>query len=160
LQHLSARRQFLRRLCPWAIAVGVAGEAITDLLAQGDMAPLRFICVPLLACVYACAAVLFAYANPWPWLQRALAATGRTSLSNYLFQRVFCTTLFYSYGLGLYGKIGPLAGVGITSLIYAAELLVSAWWIRRFQYGPMEWVLRSFSYWRLQQFRVRATASF
>jgi len=160
LQHLSTHKQFLRWLCPWTIAIGVAGEAITALLAQGDMGPLRAVCVPLLSCGYACGVVVFVCANQWPWLRGALAATGRTSLSNYLFQRVFCTTLFYSYGFGLYGKIGPLAGLGITSLIYAAELLVSTWWIRRFQYGPVEWVWRSASYWRLQPFRVRSAASF
>lgn len=109
--------------------------------------------MPLLACGYACGAVLFGLANPWPRLRGALAAVGRTSLSNYLFQRVFCTALFYSYGLGLYGKIGPLAGLGITSLIYVGQLLFSAWWIGRFQHGPVEWAWRSISYWRLQQVR-------
>jgi len=30
------------------------------------------------------------------------------ALSNYLFDSILCSTLFYGYGLGLYGKIiGP-----------------------------------------------------
>jgi uncharacterized protein len=150
LQNLSAHGQLLRRLCLWTIAIGAAGEGVTALLAQGDMGPLRSICTPLLACGYACAAVLFVP----QWLRRALAATGRMSLSNYLFQRILCTTLFYSYGFGLYGKVGPLAGVGLTSLIYLVELGVSAWWIRRFHFGPVEWLWRSGSYWKLQRMRV------
>jgi len=34
-------------------------------------------------------------------LQRALAAVGQMALSNYLIQTLICTTLFYSFGLGL-----------------------------------------------------------
>ena len=158
LQDLSTCKALLRRLCLCAIAVGIAGEAITALLAHGDMGPLRTICVPVLACGYACGIVLFGLANPLPRLHGALAAAGRTSLSNYLFQRILCTTLFYGYGFGFYGTVGPLAGMGITGLIFIAQLLLSAWWLRRFQHGPVEWAWRSFSYWRPQQGRVRVAA--
>lgn len=156
LHSLSDRKPLLRRICLGGIAIGIAGEATTAMLAQGDMGPLRVICIPLLACGYGCGIALFASGGFWPRLRRALAAVGRASLSNYLFQRVLCTTLFYSYGFGLYGKVGPLAGLGITSLIFVVQLLLTALWMRHFQYGPLEWAWRSFSYWRLQQMRARA----
>ena len=40
------------------------------------------------------------------WRARAVAAVGRTALSNYLLQTVLCTTIFYGHGLGLFGARG------------------------------------------------------
>jgi len=34
-------------------------------------------------------------------------------------QSVVCTTLFYSYGLGLFGKVAPAAGLALSFAIYA-----------------------------------------
>jgi uncharacterized protein len=154
LRNLADHKPLLRRVCVWGIVIGTAGEAATALLQAGDMGPLRVICIPLLALGYASGIVLFALGNRWLWLQQAFAAVGRTALSNYLFQRILCTTLFYSYGLGWYGKIGPLSGLALTVAIYAAQTLLTAWWMRRFQYGPLEWIWRCFSYLEIQSMRV------
>jgi uncharacterized membrane protein YeiB len=69
-----------------------------------------------------------------------LAAVGRMALSNYLFQSFICTTLFYSYGLGLYGKVGPALGMSLTLVVFLIQIILSVWWLHRFQIGPMEWV--------------------
>ncbi|MHC5541137.1 DUF418 domain-containing protein, partial [Singulisphaera rosea] len=39
------------------------------------------------------------------WLTRRLAAVGRMALSNYLFDSIACTTLFYGYGCDFFGVI-------------------------------------------------------
>jgi uncharacterized protein len=159
LKNLSSHKRLLLWMCVGGIAIGFIGEAATALLRLGDMSPLRAVCVPVLACGYACGLTLFNWSNWLPPIRDALAAVGRTALSNYLFQRVLCTTLFYSYGFGLYGKVDPLAGLGLTILIFAAQMLLSACWMRRFQYGPLEWVWRSFSYWELQPVSARTAAA-
>ncbi len=76
------------------------------------------------------------------------------ALSNYLFQSVICTTIFYSYGLGLYGGVGPAVGVGLTVVIFLIQVVLSVWWLRRFQFGPMEWVWRSLTYRKRQPMRA------
>jgi Protein of unknown function (DUF418) len=47
------------------------------------------------------------------------------ALSNYLFQSLVCTTLFYSYGLGLYGSVHPAAGLALSFAIYSVQVPLS-----------------------------------
>jgi|HigsolmetaAR203D_1030402.scaffolds.fasta_scaffold00446_5 uncharacterized protein len=85
------------------------------------------------------------------WLARALRAVisaGRASLSNYLLQSLVCTTVFYGYGFGMYGKWGAAGLAMFAMLLYAAQVALSHWWFRRHAYGPVEWLLRSAVYLR------------
>jgi uncharacterized protein len=77
---------------------------------------------------------------------RPFAAVGRMALSNYLLQSLVCTTLYYSWGLGLYGRVSPLMGFVPTVTIYSAQVVLSVWWLRRFSSGPMEWLWRRLTY--------------
>ena len=43
----------------------------------------------------------------------ALAAMGRMALTNYLMQSVVLGCVFYGYGFGLFGRIGPAAAAAI-----------------------------------------------
>ncbi|MBY0085594.1 MULTISPECIES: DUF418 domain-containing protein [Brevibacillus] len=75
------------------------------------------------------------------WLPR-FEAVGKLSLTNYLLQTVICTTIFYGYGLGWFGKIGVLAGCGLAIVIYLGQLFLSRLYLKRFRYGPVERLLR------------------
>ncbi len=110
--------------------------------------------VPSLAAFYVSTLVLLHESPAWRRRLTPLAAVGRTALSNYLLQSVVCTTIFYSYGLGLYGRVGPAAGLGLSFLIFAAQVPLSAWWLRRFRFGPVEWVWRSLTYGKIQPMRL------
>jgi uncharacterized protein len=72
------------------------------------------------------------------------------ALTNYLFQSIVCTLIFYGYGLGLFGKVGPALGIGFTGVIYLIQIPISHWWMKRFRYGPAEWLWRSLTYWHIQ----------
>ncbi len=87
------------------------------------------------------------------WLTKRLAAVGRMALSNYLFDSIFCTTLFYGYGFGLFGHVNRTGLAGIVLAIWVFQLLVSPIWLAHFRYGPAEWLWRSLTYWRLQPLR-------
>ena len=86
-------------------------------------------------------------------LLRAISAVGRTALSNYLLQTVLCTTLFYGHGFGLFGSVERTGQAAIVLAVWIVQLIASSWWIKRFRYGPMEWVWRSLTYWQLQPIR-------
>ncbi len=77
---------------------------------------------------------------------RPFAAVGRTALSNYLLQTVICTTIFYGHGLGLYGSVDRLGQLGIVIGVWAVQLIVSPLWLRRYRFGPAEWVWRTLTY--------------
>jgi uncharacterized protein len=75
------------------------------------------------------------------------------ALTNYLGQSIACVFIFYGVGLGWYGRVGPTAVLGISVVVFASQAAASAWWLRRFQYGPAEWVWRSLAYGRRPPFR-------
>lgn len=112
---------------------------------------------PLLAGGYAAALVLLLRREAWSERLRPLAAVGRMALTNYLLQSIICTTLFYGYGFGLFGKVGPAAGAMLALVIYAAQVPVSAWWLARFRFGPAEWAWRTLTYGRWQPMRAAPT---
>ncbi len=76
------------------------------------------------------------------------------AMSNYVFQSMVCTTLFYAYGLGLYGKTGYAVNVLLALALFSLQLWLSRLWFRKLEYGPLERLLRTFQYGR-----VRASAS-
>jgi uncharacterized protein len=79
---------------------------------------------------------------------KPLSYNGRMSLSNYLGFNIALSLIFYGYGLGLYGSLGPASQMPIVFGLYVGSLVVSAWWLKHFPYGPFELVWRLFTYGR------------
>ncbi|RJF71809.1 DUF418 domain-containing protein [Deinococcus cavernae] len=82
------------------------------------------------------------------WQQQAtklnwLAPAGRMALSNYLGQSLTCSLVFHGYGLKLIGQMSIEATIGVALCVFAVQVGWSRWWLRRFRYGPAEWVLRA-----------------
>jgi uncharacterized protein len=61
---------------------------------------------------------------------------------------------FYSCGLALFGKVRSSLGLLLTIIIILIQIPLSVWWLRRFQFGPIEWLWRSLTYWQRQPMRV------
>jgi uncharacterized protein len=97
--------------------------------------------MPLLGLGYIFAfALLYAKgANP---LLRLFEKVGRLSMTNYLLQSVICSTIFYGYGLGFYGKMGVFNGILLSFVIYGLQMIFSHWYITKWKLGPFEWLLR------------------
>ncbi len=117
----------------------------------------RTIGAPALMLFYVAGIILLIQREDWYRRLSPLANLGRSALSNYLLQSVVCTLIFYNYGLGLYGEIGPTFGLILTLAIYWTQVRLSGWWFERFQFGPMEWVWRTLTYGRRQPLRREAT---
>ncbi|MEV1122098.1 DUF418 domain-containing protein [Actinosynnema sp. NPDC049800] len=71
------------------------------------------------------------------------APAGRVALSNYLLQSAILGVVFTAYGFGLVGTLSYGAVAGLVVGIYAVQLALSALWLRRHRYGPLEWLLRA-----------------
>ncbi len=70
----------------------------------------------------------------------------QNGLNNYLMQSVICICLCYGIGLGWGGKIGPAIYFPIVLTIYALQVILSNWWFKHFNYGPIEWIWRQLTY--------------
>ncbi len=103
---------------------------------------------PVLCLGYASGLALISTGRPGPRWLAPLAAAGRMPLTNYLLQSLVCTTLFYGYGLGLLGRIGPAGGVVLAIVIWLLQLAGSGFWLARFRHGPAEWLWRWLTYGR------------
>jgi uncharacterized protein len=91
------------------------------------------------------------------WFDR-LAAVGRMALTNYLMQSVICTTLFYGYGFNLFGRLDYAWQLVVVTAVWSLQLILSPWWLRRFQFGPVEWLWRWLTYGARPPLRRRALA--
>lgn len=85
-------------------------------------------------------------------LLERIAATGRTAFSNYIATSIVMTTIFYGYGLGLYGGLPRAAVYLFVPPMWIFMLLWSKPWLDRFQYGPLEWLWRSLARGQRQPF--------
>jgi uncharacterized protein len=156
----------MRRGLAWGFAIGVACQVV--LLAdqafpaldaetwgaQVAESALWHAGVLALATSYVCGIVLLCRRPDWSRTLGFLAPVGRMALTNYLGQSVICIFIFYGFGLSWYGRVGPTATLGIVVVVFAAQAVFSAWWLRRFRYGPAEWAWRSLTYGQRQRFRL------
>ncbi|HSG28665.1 MAG TPA: DUF418 domain-containing protein [Candidatus Krumholzibacterium sp.] len=109
---------------------------------------------PLVSMGHIGLAMIMCKAGVLGWLRNSLSAVGRMALTNYLSHTVICTTLFYGYGFGLYGRLGRAELYWVVLAVWAVQMTVSPVWLRFFRFGPVEWVWRSLTYGRRQPFRA------
>jgi uncharacterized protein len=107
----------------------------------------------LLAIAYACLIAVIMEEFQGGKLLLFLAPVGKLSMSNYLFQSLVTTLIFYNYGLGFYGEISLTAGVVLALGIFSIQVFISHFWVKRFYYGPVEWFWRSATYLNLPKWK-------
>jgi uncharacterized protein len=107
---------------------------------------LQSLAIPASSLAYCAIIILLWQDTSWRERLRPFSYVGRMALTNYLLQSLIFTTVFYSYGLGLYGRVGPLVDVPMAILVYALQIPFSMWWLKTHRYGPMEWVWRRLTY--------------
>jgi uncharacterized protein len=109
-----------------------------------------------LSFTYMGAILLLVSYNPEKWLRRLrlFACVGRMALTIYMLQALIFSLTFSKYAFGL--RMMPEAVmVPIFSLvIFILFVWFSSWWLRRYQYGPLEWIWRSVTYWKKQPLRI------
>ncbi|MGZ9697474.1 DUF418 domain-containing protein [Bacillus safensis] len=84
-----------------------------------------------------------------PQLRGALMVftkVGRMSLTCYLLHSIIGTMLFLKYGAGLVDHLQPAGTFMIGLGVYVFLVLFSTLWLKRFKYGPMEFIWRQLTY--------------
>jgi len=86
---------------------------------------------------------------------KVFAPYGRMALTNYFMQSIIGTFIFFGWGLGYLGQIPNrytfLMAIGILIL----QMWWSKWWLSHFNYGPLEWLWRSLTYFKRFPFRKK-----
>lgn len=77
---------------------------------------------------------------------RWMADFGRQSLTQYLLQSLLATSLFYGYGLGLFGELTRTELLAVVVAIWLCQLATSRLIVHTLPCGPAEWVLRRAAY--------------
>ena len=76
------------------------------------------------------------------------APVGRMALTNYLMHSIICVVLSYGFGLGLWWRVGASRAMVIAAAIIVVQIPLSAWWLSRYRFGPVEWIWRRLTYGR------------
>ena len=125
--------------------VGFQPRSVPDAFASFAFSVQQF----TLAAFYASVVALLFWRRP-KGLLSYLAPMGKMGLTTYLTQSVFGLLLFYGFGLGLLGKLGVAASVALGMAFYVVQIACASWWLRHFSMGPVEWLWRSLTYFKLQ----------
>jgi uncharacterized protein len=157
VQRLEDYKPVLQKVCVWCISIGLIVNiyvaAVSAVTPPGTFSIWRWFAQVLwlpgshtLSAGYMSGLALLYMNADWRRLLLPFAAVGRMALTDYLMQSVVCTLFFYHYTTGLYGSIGPAMGLVITVILYSAQVVFSNWWLRRYRFGPMEWLWRGMTY--------------
>jgi len=163
-RQLDAYAPVLRRVAFWGLALGLPASLLNAYLHHSkeyydgttpglSWAGLYALGVGPLALSYAATFALAWRHAGAQWVLRQLAPLGRMALTCYLSQSLIATFLFSGRGLGWVGTVGPTLLWPLALGIIGVQLLFCRWWLRRFQFGPAEWLWRSLSYGHAQPLR-------
>jgi uncharacterized protein len=107
----------------------------------------------LLVMAHASLIILIFQGNGLKNLGRRFAAVGKMAFTNYITHTIICSLVFFGYGLNYFAEM-PYYQIYLLALgIWIFQLILSPWWLERFQFGPLEWLWRSLTYWKAQPFR-------
>ena len=103
--------------------------------------------------------VLLLVAHNRAWLARlsAFGWAGRMALTNYMMQVVLLDVFGTPKGFGI--KIPALLVFPAAIALFVAQVYLSRWWLSRFRFGPLEWIWRSATHWKLQPLRIERPAA-
>ena len=92
--------------------------------------------------------VLFVRGGGFGDIKARLSAVGRMALTNYLMQAAICAIIFTGLGFGLVDRISRVSLYLVVIGIWVFQLLFSPWWLKRYYFGPVEWLWRGLTYGR------------
>lgn len=92
--------------------------------------------------------MLYRKVKPEKWLVK-LAPYGRMALTNYVMQSILGTMLLYGWGFGFLGEISNTYIFLIAIALIIAQVWGSKIWLQHFTYGPLEWLWRSLTFFKV-----------
>ena len=165
---IATHRQFIRKVMWWSLALGLAGTTFITMVKPGWPLDNEFLPItirtlarlverfssPAMGLAYIAGLTLLLQWDAWKSRLGPFGAVGRMALTNYLMQSVAFVLLFFGYGLGWYGQVGAFYALLLATALFALQIVASQWWLRRFRFGPAEWLWRTLTYGKLQPMSI------
>lgn len=101
----------------------------------------------LLSLFYISSLLILLQKEAWQRVLKPFSFAGRMALTNYLMQTVIGVGLFT--GLNYFGEMNLALGTLICIIVFPLQIGFSYYWLRKFRYGPMEWLWRTMTYGQL-----------
>ena len=157
IRQLPEKVEILKKVRLWGLTVGfslmflivASTKFVPTVSALVAIIEDQYFAGPILCLGYASALTLAVLKNPRRKIYGYFSKVGRMALTNYLIQSFVLTFLAYGWGLGLALKFNGFQVLAISLVLYVAQVLLSGLWLRKFKYGPLEWVWRCITYWKI-----------
>ena len=159
-QNSGAYLPLVKRVQWWTLGAGALTGAIFGyyIATVEDPTPTPFGVVAFVA-YYLCRVCIMAFYvatiiravhnDVWRRWLAPMATAGRMPLTNYLLQTLIATFIFYGWGLGLWGKVGPAWDLALAvAIFFVIQVPLSRLWLQHFAMGPMEYLWRLLTYGR------------
>jgi len=103
--------------------------------------------------------IMLLYKSGWfKWLFSLMRPVGQMAFTNYLMQSLTMGLFFYGIGFGMFGKLQRYELYYVVGVVWVVEIIWSHIWLRYFNFGPMEWLWRSLTYWKRPPFKKTVTS--
>ncbi len=106
--------------------------------------------VPLLALGYACVLIILCNSDRWRWITRVFSPVGRMALTAYITHGILILIFIHPFGIYIRPDISPALGWLVAMIMFLGLSLFSHYWLKLFQFGPLEWLWRSLTYGEFQ----------
>jgi uncharacterized protein len=160
-QDSASHLPLVRRVQWWSLGIGVAAGAVfgiwdATVANPSQPTPIRvvanvcyYLCRVSIMVFYVATIVRAVHTETWRRRLAPMAKAGRMPLTNYLMQTLIATFIFYGWGLGYWGQVGPALNLVLAiGIFFAVQVPLSYAWLRHFEMGPMEYVWRWLTYGR------------
>lgn len=144
-------RAALRRWFAFGVPLGLACTGAMVLLDEPEAVWLSVLQIALFyvgglfqGFGYLAGSLLWSTTDRARFLRTRLEAVGRMAFTNYIAHSVL-TAIVFNY-CGLYDRFGRAFGLGLAVAIFALQMMWSPWWLKRFRFGPLEWLWRQATY--------------
>lgn len=87
-----------------------------------------------------------------------LQYVGRMAFTNYILQSVIGYLMMRAFGY--YESFSPSECILIVVIVFACQIPLSWYWLKHFQFGPLEWIWRCISYWKPLPIRRKTQREF